>query len=419
MKKNLILTFIATVLCSLGLIAAQPVSALETENPSGIFTVESDDEGAAVRFGRNVLFAGNNLDLTNRNGGLLFSFGNQLGFQTESEYAFIAGNTIDFAGKVKHDTFIAGNSITLAEDAEIGRDVFATGNIIKVNTDLPGNLAACGNKVTLNGIKIDGDVNLDVDTLTIEGEVAIKGKLVVNDDADIIGLSHVTYSEIERYTVVTDFEVSASAILILKLISISGLFITMVIFLALFPRIGRKVAHELNALQFGKDLLIGLGVLVFVPFISVFLLISIFGAPAGIILLAAYLIMIYLAQAFSGLWLGKLLIEKAMHFKGNNFIEAMLGIVILGFAVMVPVIGWTIGLVSLVLGLGLMMQCLRSKRSHKTDNAAVDAGSEVEEAEVITESETKVTSSNDSDKQPSDTSKTSKKKSSTDQTTKE
>lgn len=404
MKKSLILSFIAAALCGLGLVAPQSVSALDADSDSSIFAEEDDDNSAALRFGRNLLFAGNNLDIDTRSNGLLFSFGNQLGLQSESEYAFVAGNVIDFAGKTKADLFVAGSSVTIADDAEIGRDVFATGNIIKISADLPGNLAIAGNKVILKDIEIDGDVNLDVASLEIEGEVAIAGKLAINSDADIIGLSHVSYDEIERYAIVAE-GVDATTVLIAKLLSISGLFVTMVIIIALFPRVGRKVAREMTALQFGKDLLIGLGVLVFVPFISVFLVISIFGVPAGLILLAAYIIMIYLAQGFTSLWLGKLLIEKLMHLKGNNFLEVLLGIILLGFGVMIPGVGWTLGLVSLIFGLGLMMQCVRSGRSHKTQDSHEETeNQEIEEAELVESTKTP---------EPKNTSKSKKSSTST------
>ncbi len=352
-----------------------PISETTTNTPTSL----DNDVEAELFLGHNLFLAGNNINGRGLVNGLLFSAGNQLDLEHDSEYAFLAGNNIIFEGATQKDLFAAGNNINIV--GQVGRDAFIAGNTISVLKDLPGDLYVTGSRLVLKDIEIAGNANLSVEQLIIEGNVEVTGKLSLNEDAGVTGMSSLKYGELERYEVV-DYEYSTADYWLGRLISITGLFIAFAIILAMFPRINQKITKELNVSQFGKDLLIGMCTLLFTPFIVVFLLMSLVGAPAGIVLLGIYVITIYLAQGFSGLYLGKFIIEKLLKVKLNGFAEALLGIVLLGLLAMIPGIGWVIGLISLLLGLGLFMQCIKPKRDKKTPHAPV-VFAPIAEAETI------------------------------------
>lgn len=336
------------------------------------FAVKETDDEATINFGSNLLVAGNNIINEQTVKGLLFSAGNQLDLKAGSEYAFLAGNSINFKGRVEKDIFLAGNLITIDNGAKIGRDTFATGNIVNLSADLVGDFSAAANRVVLNNVNINGNVNLDVAEIIFEGKVNIDGKLVVNSDADISGISNVTYAEIEKYEPV-DIDVTATEIMVAKIYGIISLFIVMVVIFALFPRTQAKIERELNGVQFGKDLLIGMCTLLFVPVIAIFLLISLIGAPLAIILIAVYVISLYVAQAFTGVWLGKIIVEKVAKTKVTVFVEGLIGITILALAVMIPYFGTYIGLLSMLLGLGLIMQSINTRGRRYTEYVETNA----------------------------------------------
>lgn len=413
MKKSILISAFAVAFLGFAQFA-QPVFAAEdnkdtktseTKEVEGTFAISTDnsDDLVTARFGRNLLVAGNNVIDKSTVQGLLFSFGNQMGVQSSAEYTFVAGNIIDFSGTTKRDLFIAGNSITLSESAKIGRDTFVAGNTVAVNVDLPGDFSAGAAKVTFDDVKIDGNVNLDVAEVSFTGSVEIAGQLIINDDAVISDLHNAKYASLEKYENVK-YEATATEILISKILSIAGLFVTMVIVLALFARTDTKIDREMTAVQFGKDLVIGFCALVFIPIISVFLMMSFFAAPAGIVLLAIYLIMLYLAQGFAGFWIGKLIIKKILRSKGNRFLEALLGITILSFVTMLPSFGWTISFAAEVLGLGLILQSINPSRKQNPNILTQD--SQPTEKETITEAE--VVESEPEVKKSNKTAKTSK-----------
>ncbi len=364
------------------------VSLAQATSGEGTFSVtEVSDDTAELRMGSNLFLAGNLVSSDkssqpNVTDGLLFAAGNQLGLENQSEYGFIAGNAIDYRGKTEKDLFVAGNLIKIHDGAKVGRDAFIAGNEIVVDADMPGDLSVTGAKVVINGINVKGDLNLDVDRLVIEGKANVDGKLVINADADITGIEKLTYAEMEKYENL-EYDVTATEILVSKILSIAALFVAFAVIMAMFPAVKQRVARELNVTQFGKDVLIGMMVLLFVPIIIIFLLISIVGAPAALLLLGTYIIIVYLAQGYSGLWLGKLIVEKLAHGKINAFVEMLIGITVLALLAMIPWVGMYIGLLSLLLGLGLFMQSIKPNRK-KT----LTPETTIAEAEVVTEEDT-------------------------------
>lgn len=386
------------------------VSLVQATSGEGTFSVaEISDDTAELKMGSNLFLAGNLVSSDkssqpNTVNGLLFAAGNQLGISNQSEYSFIAGNLIDYSGKTEKDLFVAGNFIKIQNDAKIGRDAFIAGNEITINADMPGDLSVTAAKVIINGINVKGDLNLDADKLIIEGKANVDGKLVINSDADITGIEKISYSEIEKYENI-ERDATATEILVAKILSIASLFIAFAIIMAMFPAVKKRISQELNVTQFGKDVLIGMMVLLFVPIIAIFLFISVVGAPAALLLLGAYVAVIYLAQGYSGLWLGKLIVEKLAHGKINDFVELLIGITVLALLVMIPWAGMYIGLLSLLLGLGLFMQSIKPNRKKKlpTTPEAI-----VEEAEVVEEKVVAKSQKSDKTEKPEKAEKTEK-----------
>lgn len=392
MKHKILTSLVLAIALGLGIVGgAQPVVAAG-ENTEETFRYEEAGDTSTMWMGQNLFLAGNNVINNATSRGILFSAGNQLDLQTKSDYAFVAGNIINYNAETEKDLFIAGNAITIQKDAKIGRDTFVAGNNIKLEANLPGAFSATGATITIKDVKIDGNVDLAVDRLNFEGKVEISGKLRINEDANVSGIDNVTYREIEKYEIV-EYEITAVDILVGKILSIAGIFITFVIIMALFPGVNRRVGKELTTLQFGKDLLIGIVTLVFIPIIVIFLLISFIGAPAGIVLLVAYLITLYIAKGYTGLWLGKVIIEKLIHGKINAFLELLIGVTLLTLLIMIPWLGGYIWLLSTLLGLGLFMQSIKPNRKKQISDP------EVKEAEVVEVAETKTTKKKSSEKE--------------------
>lgn len=342
------------------------------------FIAELDDSGksAGLWVGKNFLLAGNNLttsaDVKN---GLLLVAGNNLQLKNQSEYGFAFGNIIKFAGQTERDLYVAGNSVTLTKDAQIGRDVFVAGSELRVEADLVGDLSVTADRVVIDDdVIIDGNVNIAAAVVELGDNVRIGGKLIYNDDAQVHGADGVAYSDLEVYHVEkVSAEARFAAALYAKFLSIAGLFLAMALILAVYSKLHDKVEAEYTAGHFGTNLAIGLGALVLVPVVAIFALLTMVAAPISIVMFLIYGIAIYLSQGFTGLWLGHMIIEKWFKLKGNPFVEALVGIIILGLLALVPFVGVITGFISLALGLGLIVNCIKPQKGDKANKKSAKA----------------------------------------------
>lgn len=375
---------LAGVLLSFGIVGTLVVPVMATgdegvmplttpETPKEIeptFTSKIDDstDTAELWIGKNLMLAGNNVasDIKAQ-AGLMLIAGNNLTLQSESEYGFLAGNIVNFTGKTDRDLFIAANIVTLGKGARVGRNAFIASSSLRVETDLPGDLAYTGDTLELSDVTIAGNLDLSVNRVKFGNNVKIGGSLNYNETATVSGIENVTYGNLNVYEVPTlDARAALVAEIYLKFVSIAGLFIVFSLICALYPRVHGKIASETTVNRFGIDLAVGIGVLIVVPVLSLLAFLTFVAAPLGIIALALYMIMLYVAQGFTGAWLGHLLIEKAFKSKTSNiFIEALLGIVILGILALIPYIGVVTGFLSLLLGLGLIVNCIKPAASPK------------------------------------------------------
>ncbi len=341
------------------------------------FSEEASDNGNyfKLRFGKNQLFVGEALNINSKSNGLLFAFGNQLQLGAESEYSFVAGNLINYSATTEKDLFVAGNIIDLKSDAKIGRDVYAAGYSVTLASDLSGDFSAGANQVVLRDVKVAGNVNLDAASITFEGDVSITGTLSYNDDAQVNGLSNVKAAKIETYTAPT-YTLTAAELWLSKLMSIISFVLAAVVMLTLSARLRKQVSGE-NAVQsFGADLVAGFVVLLLMPIVSVLLLMSYFAAPLGIAMIALYIVMIYLAQALAGAWLGHVIVTKLLRSQAHVFIEAIIGIIILVCCSMIPGLSVITSFLAVLLGLGIMVRAIKPGKANEVEETHVTLVSE-------------------------------------------
>lgn len=355
-------------------------------SPTFSATWDNNKESAGLWAGQNLLIAGNNLATdASAPRGLLLVAGNTLNLSTTGEYSFVAGNVINFAGATLRDLYIAGNMVTLEQNAEIGRDVFAAGSVLTIKSNLAGNLAATADRVVLKGVHITGNVDLSASEIVLESGATIDGTLTYNDNAVVNGLNSngVKVGQVETYHVE---EISDNAMLwgeiYGKILSIAGLFLAMAVVLALCPKVHQTISAHATAAGFGKNLVFGLCALIGIPVVVFAALCTIVAAPLALALLAIYIIMIYLSQGFAGLWLGHILVEKVFKAKGNAYLEALLGIAVLGLLALVPYVGVITGLLGLLFGLGAIISSGKPGKTNST---------EITEAEVVKKPRAKAT----------------------------
>ena len=352
----------------------------DSDLPAPTFSVDVDQENdiASFWFGSNLFAFGNLLGLDDTtDAGLLLAAGSELNLGATSNYGFIAGVAVNYTGTTNHDLFILASNIELDSVARIGGDVYAASNVMTVAADLSGDLSVAAAELTLRDVTIAGNVNLSVDRLNFEGEVKTDGTLTYNDTAVVTGSYDAAATS--TYEVVEPSPAAVIAATIYsKLLSIAGLFIVTIVFLAFFPSLYQQLIAKSTTSRFGANLTVGLVSLVVVPFISLFAFCTIAAAPLAVIAMVAYAILVYLAQGITGTWLGHLITAQLFKRPTNRFVEALVGIVILGLVSLIPFLGWVTGFLALLFGLGFIVstgflphfRSLKSTSSTKSPKAA-------------------------------------------------
>lgn len=332
-------------------------------------TEQTDSE--ELYFGNNLILAGEKISGADQSGaplqinGLLFQFGNQIETHASSEYNFVFGNKIELQGNTKRDTFTLGNSINIKQEAKLGGGFYAAGDSVEIQSDINGDLAIFARQIDIaENVKIDGQINLYADEVNFGKNVSVSGNIIYNEDAKLNGYANISHTgKLESYHQ-TVYEPDATTILTQKLFSTATLIIVTVIMIYLFPKIYPKIKRIFtNSSEIVKSGVIGFGILIFIPVLSIILLLSVIGAPISVLMLALYFIGIYLSQAFTGIWLGHLITTGLIKAKSNPYIEALVGIIVLAILSLVPYIGYTTGLISLIVGLGLIIYAMRGKQN--------------------------------------------------------
>ncbi len=392
--------FIASLVAASALIAPatmateiQPrtLDAAKTETaepeivPTFTTEVNQETESVALRFGDNAVIFDNNLVSEEGGTGLLFAFGNIMSMKTESEYGFLFGNSITYAGTTNQDLFLFGNQVTLEQAAQIHGDIFAIAAAFTLDTDLIGDVSITASEIIFKDVHIGGNANLSADKITFAGNAKISGELVYNDTAEVTGLDNVQATEINPYEgTSTDERALLGARIYSQIFSILGLFLAMFAVLFLGRNIASKVATVDDIPAVGRQLAYGLAVLFLVPLIAIFGLMSYIAAPLALIILALYVIAIYLSHGFTSLWLGHLVFAKLIKKTVNPYLETLVGLVILGICSFIPYLGGMTDFLAIVFGLGLIISQFKTiKFARKTAKKAVIA-EKIKKTEKVT-----------------------------------
>ena len=317
-------------------------------------------------YNHSYFMAGNNINSDINVDGILFAAGNDVNLSSQTEYGFIAGNTIAISKENLKDLFVAGDIVNFKEGYHNGRDLYALGSTVNLAGNIDSNVFAAGSNITIANANINDNVYLDASNITIGDNVTINGSLKYNDDATINGLDKLGSTSIETYT---NKDFTQNTILDQTkstLISIFSLLIVAFVIIK-FKQDKVKLMDEekVNDDSIFKKALIGLGVLFCVPLISIILMVTIIGLPLGLIILAIYSIALYLSVLPVSYLIGKYFINKVLKSKCNIYLVFTYGIIIVKLISLIPWLGSVLYFLIMLIGLGYFYQFGHNKKYEK------------------------------------------------------
>lgn len=367
----------------------------------------------------DVFLAGNTIRLDSKIRGDLFTACNEVVQADSVDGNLIAAcKSIQSLGAVGRSFIGFGYSISC--NAPIGRNLLAFGNQVDIGPDVFVGMDASlfGEKAVFQGTvkrnlkvdakqlifsgRVDGDLEFEGDYLTITSDAVVKGNLIycspekaeIDNLANISGDIKWTQCEIEdksgpSATGVFEMLVShrgyflflAVYSLLMFIISVipfpSGLsFIVLLmaflisgnLFLLITKKIGARTEKALVQRPF-PSLGVGFGIIFLTPLITLMLLVSVFAAPLGAILILIFGVASFAAYIYTALYIGRricqfLKISSSVTSKGYGCFT--LGIVILMTLFYIPVLGYIISLLTVMLGLGGLALGIYGKQDEPT-----------------------------------------------------
>ncbi|MCW8816226.1 MAG: hypothetical protein OQK59_09640 [Chlorobium sp.] len=240
----------------------------------------------------------------------------------------------------------------LATDAKLGGTFAESVTCYAANAELSGTFK--------------GDVTVKAARITLDPATVIMGDFNYSA-ASIQGLDKASISGTVSETPLDDAdqewntwredigEVAAAAAVAGWILSLAAIIVTGFILRSLFPQ---QIETAVSTITASPWAAVGIGFVVFVatpPAIAITLA-TLVGIPLGLIAGMLFLIALFISQIFSGLWLGRKITGKL---RGDEaapsfFWPFTLGILLIWLVGLIPFIGWLVGFIFTLLGLGAL-----------------------------------------------------------------
>jgi cytoskeletal protein CcmA (bactofilin family) len=273
-------------------------------------------------------------------------------------------NSMNILGTVKGNVLAAGSFVRVGEDAVIDGDLLVGAGNVTIDGVVKGGVRIGTGHLAMNGT-IGGDAHISTDGgITMGDDASIGGDLHYEGPAQI-EFSHgavkgaITFKTKGEKREFDDIESAVGrftrtfGIVLHIFLFLAALIAGSVIFA--FTKDHANRTAEILRTKPLKSLGIGFIAAICVPIICVIMLVLVLTIPLGFVVFLVYLVALYIAKFYVGLWLGKLILRNRP--AGASPIPPMLlGITILYVLTWIPILGFLITLVVIFFGLGALLQ---------------------------------------------------------------
>jgi len=303
------------------------------------------------------------------------------GFDVEVERSigkdlYVAGARISIEESVGEDLTAAGYKVRLKQDAMVlGNTRIAAGNLI-IDAPLSGNLVAAGGDITLNA-SIAGDVKIIASDINFGESAKIYGTLIysapeeIEIPASVIDKNRVEFKPLSSSSLLDDLIEQADQTESFLWISLAGFVAMLVIsflffilvsaaFLSFKPALVERLRNDING-ELGGSLLagiIGLSVLFGLVPVAMMTIVGLLLIPIILIVAIGFWILGYLLGTYAVFWRIANSIGVRSDSVPAKLMIVAVGIISLALVKFIPLIGWLVNLIVLLLGLGAINKLL-------------------------------------------------------------
>ena len=310
------------------------------------------------------IIAGETTEVKGGVNGINFMMANNIKFDGTSDYLVTLGNSIKIKGEVKNDSFIAGNIIDIKEEAYLERDTIIAASDVDIRGNFGRNATVYAGKVVIDGATILGNIKIYAEDITITDTANIRGSVSIPKDAKGKISSKITNIIKTNAIQTKDADIYAQFI-VNKIWSFMAFVFVFAVLTLLTPRIFNLIQKKYDDINFNSGIEIftkGLVFLIIVPVISITCLVIPFGVPMSLMLIAIYFMAIYLSHIFIAYLIGYKIWQKYFKRDINILLVGVLGLLVLFILDFIPIVRELTTLISLLLGIGIIVDLFNSKK---------------------------------------------------------
>ncbi|MBD3347878.1 MAG: hypothetical protein GF400_01630 [Candidatus Eisenbacteria bacterium] len=265
-------------------------------------------------------------------------------------------------GTVKGDVLGFAANMTVSESGVIEGDVMGAGGVVVVDGDIEGDARVGAGTITLNGaiagnadLQTDGGISFGPDA-SVGGDLSYSGPTQVTPPEGVVAGS-VSYSRAKPDEGPEfDFDLPEGLGVFFWVMRLIMAVVAGSVIIAFTKDHARRTAETMRRKPL-KSLGIGFIAFICVPIIAFIGMLLVLPFMLAVVLGLAYLIAIYIAKFYVGLWIGNLILRRSGRTDVSPVPAMLLGLLIVYLVTAIPIAGTLIGMVIIpALGIGALLQ---------------------------------------------------------------
>lgn len=278
---------------------------------------------------------------------------------TVAQDARIAGGQVLISGTIGRNATVGGGDIHLTETARIGENLLMGGGNVQLGGHIGKDARIGAAKVTVPG-HIERDLAVAAESVRLTSKAMVGGKLrhwsetapVIDEEATVRG-AIIRRPLPEGWS----FENARRGIfgiwVMAAVVSFLSTLILGLVLLRIYPVFARRVTATMRARP-AAALGWGTAAVVIIPVVAISFLVTLFALPVGVVLLALYLPLVYLARVYAIACLGQFLFRRQSD-SASPAGAFVVGLILYSLLSLIPVIGGLLTLLVVLFGLGALL----------------------------------------------------------------
>ncbi|HBA83951.1 MAG TPA: hypothetical protein DCZ95_07660 [Verrucomicrobia bacterium] len=271
-----------------------------------------------------------------------------------------ARQAVQLTGTFEKNLVVAGKTVSLGPDSLVQGEALLLGESVIVEGHVQGDVHVAAYNATLSG-KMDGLVRLYADDIVVLPGAEIHGDLIYTSQKELFLNEKVVLTgklirrDIQAWNTETP---SYRTILSFKMFFYLAALVAGIPFVSLFPYLTGRAVRQVRKSAW-KCALIGVVAFCLIPVLAVLSVLTLIGIPLGLVLAAAYAVMLYVSKFFVALAVGGSIFRwNGPQSFSRVFSALSMGLIALYAATLLPVVGSAVWLVITFMGLGSLLLAL-------------------------------------------------------------